>query len=141
MIYRVMNSMRFKKHLQLLSFVTLAWVLFFIVGLPDYYQQYSTKFMVIFDMVIFPPIWFIVYFSAKRARTGQGLTIALWLSFYITVPLFIYDWVYCGFHLGHGMRFLWKYWYLTVYYFLPWIVFPPTGWWIDKRREMKPTEV
>ena len=29
--------------------VTIAWILFWIAGLPDYYQQYSMKFMTIFD--------------------------------------------------------------------------------------------
>ena len=135
-IFKMMNSKLFKKHLRRLSYVTLAWILFWIVGLPNYYQQYSTKFMVIFDILIFPPIWFIVYFSAKHARQNRGLSVGLWLSFYITVPLFIYDLIYCGFYLGYGTSFLWKYWYVTVYYIVPWMAFPVTGWWIDKRNKL-----
>ncbi len=92
--------------------------------------------MVIFDILIFPPIWFIVYFSAKLARQNRGLSISLWLSFYITVPLFIYDLIYCAFYLGYGTSFLWKYWYVTVYYIVPWMAFPLTGWWIDKRYKL-----
>jgi hypothetical protein len=132
----MINSKRFKGHIRLLSFVTLAWVLFWVFGLPNYYQQYSAKFMVTFDIIIFPLIWFIIYFSAKRARHGRGLSVALWLSFYITVPLFIYDLIYCGFYLGHGMGFLWRYWYVTVYYIVPWAAFPLTGWWIDRRNKL-----
>ncbi|MCP4373927.1 MAG: hypothetical protein GY797_38360 [Deltaproteobacteria bacterium] len=135
-IYKIMNSKRLKKHIRPLSWVTLAWILFWIAGLPDYYQQYSTKFMVIFDILIFPPIWFIVYFSAKHAQQNRGLSAGLWLSFYITIPLFIYDLIYCGFYLGYGTSFLWKYWYVTVYYIVPWMVFPLTGWWIDKRNKL-----
>lgn len=132
----MMNSKPFKKHLRRLSYVSLAWILFWIAGLPNYYQQYSTKFMVIFDILIFPPIWFIVYLSAKHARHNRGLSVGLWLSFYITVPLFIYDLIYCGFYLGYGTSFLWKYWYVTVYYIVPWMAFPVTGWWIDKRNKL-----
>ncbi len=132
----MMNSKRFKKHLRLLLYVTLAWILFWIAGLPDYYQQYSTKFMTIFDILVFPPIWFAVYFSAKHAQQKRGLSVSIMLSFYITVPLFIYDLIYCGFHLGYGMSFLWKYWYITVFYIVPWIVFPLTGRWIDNRNKL-----
>jgi hypothetical protein len=90
--------------------------------------------MVIFDLAILPPIWFLIYRSAKRSRPGRGVTVCLWWSFYISVPLFIYDFAYCGFYLGHGVSFLTTYWYLTIYYILPWVLFPPTGWLIEPRR-------
>jgi hypothetical protein len=32
------NLMKLRKHIRLLIFVTLAWLLFWIAGLPDYYQ-------------------------------------------------------------------------------------------------------
>ena len=128
--------MNLRKHLRLLIFVSLAWLLFWIGGLPVYYQQYSIKFMIIFDLAILPPIWFIIYRSAKHSKPGRGLKVCLWWSFYISFPLFIYDLIYCGFYLGHGMGFLTKYWYISVYYILPWIIFPPTGWFVDKRRSL-----
>ena len=128
--------MRLRQHIRLLALVSLAWVLFWIAGLPGYYQQYSISFMVIFDLAILPPIWFIIYRSAKQSKPGRGLKICSWWAFYISVPLFIYDLLYCGFYLGHGATFLTKYWYLTVYYILPWILFPPTGWFVEKRRNM-----
>ncbi|UCG21874.1 MAG: hypothetical protein JSU80_04675 [Deltaproteobacteria bacterium] len=125
--------MPLRKHLRILFIVTLAWLIFWLVGLPHYYRQYSPRFMAIFDAAILPPLWLVVYLSAKRARKGRGLAVTLWLSFYITVPLFIYDLIYCGIHLGYGISFLWEYWYLTVYYILPWLIFPLTGWWVDRR--------
>ena len=129
--------MRFQSHLRLMSIVSAAWILFWVAGLPDYYQQYSTKFMIFFDLAILPPIWFIVYRSIKRARSGTGFKISLWWSFYISFPLFIYDFLYCGIYLRHMTTFLWQYWYLTVYYVLPWIIFPPTGWLVDKSCKLK----
>lgn len=122
------------KHLRLLIIVTAAWLLFWIGGLPDYYKQYSDKFMLFFDAAILPPLWFIVYLSAKRAREGRGFVVCVWLSFYITVPLFLYDLIYCGIYLGYSISFLWEYWYLTVYYVLPWLIFPVTGWLVDRYR-------
>ena len=126
--------MRLKSHLRLLLIVTLAWLLFVLAGLPDYYQQYSTFTMLIFDLLILPPIWFAVYRSIKDSRPGRTLKHAFWWSFYISVPLFFYDLFFCGLFLGHGISFLWKYWYLTVYYILPWLIFPPMGYWMDKKK-------
>ena len=126
--------MKLRNHVRMLIFVSLAWLLFWIAGLPDYYQQYSIKSMVIFDLAILPPIWFLVYRSAKHSKPGYGLKICLWWSFYISFPLFVYDFIYCGFYLGHGIGFLSKYWYITVYYILPWLIFPITGLMIDKGR-------
>jgi hypothetical protein len=127
------------KHLRLLIIVTLAWLIFWLAGLPDYYRQYSHRFMVLFDAAILSPLWLVVYFTAKKARKGIGLAVSLWLSFYITVPLFIYDLIYCGIYLGYGISFLWEYWYLTVYYILPWLIFPVTGLWVDRRGSLNLT--
>jgi hypothetical protein len=120
--------------MRLLLIVTIAWFLFLLIGYPDYYQQYSTEFMIAFDLIILLPIWYIVYRSAKRTKPGRALIISIWWSFYISVPLFIYDLVYCGIYLGHGWNFLLVYWYLSVYYIVPWLFFPITGFWIDNKK-------
>ena len=127
------GSMKLRNHVKLLIYVTLAWFLFWVAGLPDYYQQYATVTMVIFDVAVLPPIWFVIYKSVRKARPGRAFLASLWWAFYITIPLFIYDLVYAGLYLGYGFNFLWKFWYLTVYYVLPWLLFPLTGWFVDKR--------
>jgi hypothetical protein len=128
--------MRLGRHFRLFIIVTIAWLLFWIAGLPDYYKQYSDRFMAFFDAAILPPLWLVVYLSAKKATKGKALSASLWLAFYITVPLFIYDLIYCGIHLGYGINFLWKYWYLSVYYVLPWLIFPVIGLLVDRRIQM-----
>ena len=128
--------MHLRKHAKLLGIVSIAWLLFLVAGRPDYYQQYSFRFMLVFDLAILPPIWYIVYRSIKRTKTGREYIIALWWSFYISCPLFIYDAVYCGLILGFGVSFLWKFWYLSIYYFIPWIIFPPTAFWVARIKRM-----
>jgi len=125
--------MKIKNHIKLFVIVTIAWIIFLIGGLPDYYQQYSTGIMIVFDIIILPPIWYLVYRSSKRTKPGRGFKASLWWSFYISVPLFIYDLIYCGLYLDHGMSFLTIYWYLSVYYIIPWLFFPITGFIIDKK--------
>ena len=43
------------------------------------------------------------------------------------MPLALYAWLYCGVWLAHGYRFIWQYWYLTIYYAIPWILLPLTA--------------
>lgn len=131
--------MRLIGHLKLLMFVTIAWLLFWVAGLPDYYQQYSWKTMLVFDLVILPPIWLIIYRSVNKTRIGSAFIRALWWAFYISMPLFIYDFLYAGLYLGYGLDFLRVFWYLTVYYVLPWVIFPPMGWLIDQRKQAAST--
>jgi len=57
----------------------------------------------------------------------------LWLAFYFTVPLALYDYLYCGLLLGHGLGFLARYWYLTVYYLIPWRVLPALSLHLERR--------
>lgn len=128
------GKMKLHSHIRLLIFVTIAWILFWIAGLPDYYQQYTLKFMIILDLAILPPIWLIIYHSVKKSRLGGALNASLWWAFYISCPLFIYDFIYVGIYLGKGISFLSSYWYLTVYYILPWFLFPLTGCMVEKRR-------
>ena len=134
--------MKPRKHLRLFILVSIAWALFWLAGLPDYYQQYSATFMILFDLAILPPVWIIVYRSCKFSRQGNSLNISFWWAFYISIPLFVYDLVYCGYYLDHGFNFLTSFWYLTVYYVLPWILFLPTGWVVERlRRDKKPVKM
>jgi hypothetical protein len=58
------------------------------------------------------------------------------MSLLIFVTLFINGTFYCGFYLDNSISFLTKHWYIAVYYILPWLIFPPTGWLVDKRRNL-----
>jgi low temperature requirement protein LtrA len=43
-------------HIRLLLIATLVWAAFLSCGLPSYYQQYSTRFMLGFDIVVLVPM-------------------------------------------------------------------------------------
>lgn len=119
--------MRLSTHLRLLALATAVWVAFWIAGLPDYYQQYSLLAMVAFSAALVPIIAILGARVIGRASASRRMRLASWLSFYFTVPLLVYDYVYCGWYLGYGWRFLTHYWYLTVFYFIPWLLFLPTA--------------
>jgi hypothetical protein len=125
--------MRRRSHIRLFLIATSVWAGFLVGGLPAYYQQYSTTTMVIFDLVVLVPITGVVYFVLRGVRGGRRLQVSAWIAFYFTVPLAIYDWLYCGVYLGHGMQFLTNFWYLSIYYVIPWVLLPTVALMLDRR--------
>ncbi len=117
-----------KKHLVLLLQASLAWLLFWLVGLPDYYQQYSPIVLGVLCTLLSVAFSLFAIFMLARCREEIRLSRAFWLSFYYTVPFAIYDALYCGWYLGLGVGFLASHWYLTVFYFSLWLTFIPTVW-------------
>ena len=118
------STVRKRAHLQIFVLATFAWVGFWVAGLPSYYQQYSTAFMLWFELILFFALVGLVYYVLKRVSHERRVTVSVWIALYFTVPLAIYDWLYCGVYLGLGMGFLWRYWYLTTYYLIPWALLP-----------------
>jgi hypothetical protein len=124
--------MRLQSHLRLLTLATLAWLAFWLAGLPHYYQQYSSAAMIAFCIALLPAVVWLGLRVIGHRRTENRRTFAVWLAFYFTVPLAVFDYLYCGWYLGQGWRFLAGYWYLSVYYVIPWLVFVPIGIWLGR---------
>jgi hypothetical protein len=121
-----------RTHRTLFILGTVAWVAFWIAGLPSYYQQYSTTFMIWFDALLLVPLTIVFARMLRRVRANRRLTVSLWMSFYFTVPLAVYDWLYCGLFLDRGVAFVFRYWYLSVYYVIPWLVLPACAAWLNR---------
>jgi hypothetical protein len=116
-----------RKHLILLSQAVCAWAIFWVAGLPSYYQQYSPVTLAVACIFLTVAISLAAIFVLRQTKPEYRLTRAFWLCFYYTVPLAAFDALYCGVYLGHGINFLYKYWYLSVFYITPWLTFIPTA--------------
>jgi hypothetical protein len=116
--------MRRKNHIRIFIIATIVWLVFFLAGLPDYYLQYSNQSMILFLIILIIPISIIIVIVFKPVKQHKRLTIALWYAFYFTLPLAIYDSIYCGYYLGYGVNFILVFWFLSIYYLVPWILFP-----------------
>lgn len=114
-------------HLKLLAMAVAVWAAFWVLGWPEYYQQYATAPLAIGCALLLLAIAALGWRSIARRRPERRLARAAWLSFYFTVPLAALDTAYCGVHLGHGAAFLWRYWYLSSFYVLPWLIWIPMG--------------
>lgn len=121
-----------KKHFALLLQASLVWLLFWVLGLPDYFQQYSTVLMGVISTLLSVAFSLFAFFMLLRCRQENRMSRAFWLSFYYTVPLAFYDSVYCGWYLGLGVGFLWSHWYLSVFYISLWLTFIPAAYLLNK---------
>jgi hypothetical protein len=125
-------------HLELLASATAVWLAFWLAGLPDYYQQYSTRSLAVFEVLLLAPVGAAGWLALRARRRLPRMRRALAISFYFTVPLFLYDLAYCGLRLGRGLGFVVEYWYLTAYYVVPWVLFPVTAALLDRRTRPRP---
>ena len=116
--------MKKRHHLRLWILATAVWAGFLLGGLPDYYQQCSTGLMLGCFLLVLRAISLVLYFVLRRVPPRHRMSVALWIAFYFTVPLAVYDYLYCGLVHGRGIGFLWEFWYLTVYYVIPWLLAP-----------------
>ena len=124
-----------KKHFQLLAYSFITWLSFYIIGLPDYYQQWyfwAQITICVFVTLIYFPIT--RYTLEKYWTDGKHLVNSCWLALYLTLPLFVYDYLLLAVYKGLGIGFVIPYWYLTFFYFSFWIQFPLVGWWMQRTK-------
>ncbi|MBL8512622.1 MAG: hypothetical protein JNJ55_01420 [Betaproteobacteria bacterium] len=116
-----------RSHANLFFQATFVWAAFWVLGWPAYYQQYSLFGLAIATNILTVAIALFAVFMLARVRPAARMSRALWISFYYSVPLAVYDTLYCGLYLGHGWSYLEKYWYLSIYYPLVPLIFIPTA--------------
>lgn len=126
--------MRPHQHWNLYCVATTWWTLYFILGLPtDYFQTTSLWLIIIFGQIV--PAIALIYFGWRVCARAphHAWPIAMWIAFYITVPFFVYDYLYLAIHQQRGWMFLQTHWYLTSFYVIPWLLLPPIAWRIATR--------
>ncbi len=116
-------------HLRLLISVTIAWVMFVLIGLPNYYQDWPFQILLYFCILVFFGVGLLIYFKTKKHK-GYLLQRALWMAFYIVVPLMIYDYIYIHLVRREPFDLLNKFWYLSIFYIVPWFQAPLTYFFI-----------
>ena len=121
-----------KTHITLLIISFITWLIFVLIGLPDYYQSWSFQAQIaicIFVTILYFPL---TRFILEKFETKEYFKNSLWLAFYLTLPLFTYDFIYIVLIKKDNMSFVFRYWYLSFFYFSFWIQMPFVGWLMQK---------
>ena len=113
------------KHIKLLLQSLIIWFLFWVLGLPSYYQQYSAAALGVACTVLSVLICLAAIRILLRSRVENRAARAFWCSVYYTATFAVLDTLYCGIYLGHGAGYITQYWYLSVFYVTPWLTFIP----------------
>lgn len=119
---------RLKAHGKLLLQGVAMWAFFWVAGLPQYYQQYSNVAMGIGTTLLAAAMAIVGVWMLGRVQPARRVMLAVWVSFYYSVPFLLLDAFYCGLYLGHGWAFIGHYWYLSIFYPLPWLMFVPMAY-------------
>ncbi|HLL52934.1 MAG TPA: hypothetical protein VK447_05270 [Myxococcaceae bacterium] len=130
--------MRPSTHARLFLTATAVWAAFWVAGLPHYYQQYRPGPLVAGSGVLIALVYWLGWRAIARMRPEVAPGRSAWMAFYFTVPLAIYDALYCGAYLGHGAGFVTRYWYLSIFYVLPWLFWLPMGVWRSRHAAVAP---
>ena len=125
-----------KRHLGLIAYSFVTWLSFYLLGLPEYYQQWYlwAKLVIVLAVTI-------MYFPVTRLTLekfwddNKHFKNSCWLAFYLTGPLFVYDYVLLAWYKGLGIWFIVPYWYLTFFYFSFWVQIPWIGWRMESHSE------
>lgn len=119
-----MTDLTPKTHIALLFMSFITWGAFVLIGLPDYYQSWSFSAQIVICIAVTILYIPLTPFILKLIDDKNYLKNSLWLAFYLTLPLFIYDYVFIVLIGGDNLSFVFRYWYLTLFYFSFWIQFP-----------------
>ena len=130
--------MPLRRHLKMVGQAIGLWLLFFAMGWPDYFQQYPAGLMGALSVLLSVFISLAAIYLLMQPSRIPASTRAIWLAVHFTWPFVLLDTLYCGWHLGHGASYLWKYWYLSVFYLTPALTFPPTAWLLSRAAAQTP---
>ncbi|CAF1362936.1 unnamed protein product [Rotaria magnacalcarata] len=122
-----------KTHLTLLLIGFISWAIFVVIGLPDYYQSWSFTAKIVVCIVVTILYFPLAAFILRKIDNKEYFNNSLWLAFYLTLPLFIYDYTLIVLIGGDNLSFVFTYWYLSLFYVSFWIQFPFIGWSMEQK--------
>lgn len=107
---------------------------FYLIGLPDYYQSWPFWSKVVLCFAVTGMYFSATVYSLRTFwKDNRYLHNSCWLAFYLTLPLFIYDYLLLAIYKELGITFVVPYWYLTIFYFSFWIQFPAIALWLNRK--------
>lgn len=119
-----MTTLSLKTHLSLLLMSLVTWSLFVLIGLPDYYQSWPLSAKIIICIAVTILYIPLTPLLLKLIDHQNYFKNSCWLALYLTLPLFTYDYIYIVLIGGDNLSFVFRYWYLSFFYFSFWIQFP-----------------
>jgi len=123
-----------KKHIITYLITFLVWFIFLLFGLPsDYYLTWSFNAQVWLSIFAFLAIMPITYLVLQNLWKQNYLKNSLWIAFYASFPLAVYDYIYVGIIMEYGHSYIFSHWYLSIFYLIVWVEMPLIGWIMENK--------
>lgn len=121
-----MFKIEIKHHIFLFCLTTTLWTFFLLGGLSsEYYLLWPFgKSLLLINALPAIALIPLGYYVLKHIIGHDFIVASFWAAFYASVPLIFYDYLYIAVHLKVGLSFFKSHWYLTTFYFIPWVVLP-----------------
>lgn len=120
--------MTLKTHLQIATIATVAWSIFFIIGIPfDYFQTWSLNEQILLTFFAFFALFPILSGSTIILINHDYLRTSIWFSLYGSMLPAVFDFIICGIVQRRGLSYIVSHWYLSAAYVYIWFVVPMTG--------------
>lgn len=119
-----------KKHFVMLSVAIIGWILNWWLGVhSNHYLEWALNNKIIrltnIVLMLLPIVYYVLKFhSSKEEYTKDVVVLALYLSF----VFILFDFFYLGISKDIGLRYIWDYWFVTLFYPIFWIEIPLIGW-------------
>lgn len=125
--------MNLRKHLILVFVTFIAWLGFYLLGLPfNYFLDWSIAERILISLVTaFSVLPFIAMFTLLFLG-GDYFKTSIWFALYASVLIFILDFIVVGIVEGSGIHFVKSHWVQTLGYFYVWISIPLVGFSMKK---------
>ncbi|MBN2039669.1 MAG: hypothetical protein JW864_06485 [Spirochaetes bacterium] len=125
--------MKIKNHFIMLLLAGVAWGAFYLTGLlSNYFTDWSAGEKMLITWIAFFSILPFICIMVNIFLEGDHVKKSIWLAFYASVCLFVFDFIVVGLIEGKGIGFLISHWYLTAGYIEAWAVMPLTGYAMKK---------
>ncbi|MFQ5631280.1 MAG: hypothetical protein ACE5I1_21110 [bacterium] len=122
-----------KKHVATFAITFAIWLIFLLAGLPsNYYLEWAFLAQVWLCIFAFFLILPLTYLILRKIWAEDCFNSSLWLAFYASFPLMIYDYIFVGLIQGFGHAYIFSHWYLSIFYLIVWFEIPFAGWAMDR---------
>ena len=120
--------MNTKRHIILFVIVLIAWITFYLIGLPsDYFTQWKTSEKILLSLVTFFGIVPFLSFVTLVLLGGDYFRTSIWFAFYASIVIFIFDFIAVGIIEQKGISYIISHWPLSIAYLYVWIEIPIIG--------------
>jgi hypothetical protein len=127
-----------RKHLILFFVTFIAWLVYYLLGLPfNYFLDWSVVERILISLVTaFSVLPFIALLTLLFLGDDYFKT-SIWFALYASVLVFILDFIVVGIIEGYGIQFVTSHWVQTLGYFYVWISIPLVGFALKKIKKIK----